>query len=77
MPRKLRQLKAELRLAGFFERTDSGKGSHTRWFHPRATRITLTLSGADGDDAFPYQEKAVRHAITAVQQALAEETQDG
>jgi hypothetical protein len=29
MRRKVRQLKADLRRAGFYERTDLGKGSHT------------------------------------------------
>jgi hypothetical protein len=60
MPRKIRQLKADLRKAGFYERTDLGKGSHTRWFHSASPEITVTLSGADGDDAKDYQESAAR-----------------
>lgn len=56
MPRKIRQLKSDQRRAGFYERTDLGKGSHTRWFHTAAPEITVTLSGADGDDAQHYQE---------------------
>ena len=57
MPKKIRELKAMLRKAGCFSRP--GKGSHTIWGHPTTT-AKITLSGADGDDAHPYQEKDVR-----------------
>jgi predicted RNA binding protein YcfA (HicA-like mRNA interferase family) len=69
-PRKIRELKADLRRAGFIERP--GKGSHTVWQHPRLTN-SLTLSGGDRDDALPYQEKDVRLALVAVRRA--EETE--
>lgn len=63
VPRKVRELKAELRRAGF--RGRPGKGSHERWTHPlRPGR--LTLSGADRDDAKPYQERAVGRALAEV-----------
>jgi hypothetical protein len=77
MPRKIRQLKADLRRAGSHERTDLGKGSHTRWFHPAAPEITVTLSGADGDDAKDYQESAVRRAIDAARRMRDEESNGG
>ena len=77
MPRKLRQLKSDPRKAGYYERTDFGKGSHSRWFHPAAPAITVTLSGADGDDAHHYQETAVRRALAAARQAVSEEANDG
>lgn len=77
MPRKIRQLKSDLRKAGFYERTDLGKGSHTRWFHPSAPAVTITLSGADADDAREYQESAVRRAIRTARQDLGEETDYG
>jgi hypothetical protein len=77
MPRKIRQLKADLRRAGFYERTDLGKGSHTRWFHPAAPAVTVTLSGADDDDAREYQESAVRRAIRTALQATGEEANRG
>ncbi len=48
MPKKIRELKAMLRKAGFFQR--SGKGSLTVWEHPKL-QDKLTLSGRDGDDA--------------------------
>ena len=51
MPRKIRELKADLRRAGF-EQVPT-KSSHTRWRHPLLRGQTLTLSGADGHDAKP------------------------
>lgn len=77
MPRKIRQLKSDLRKAGFYERTDLSKGSHTRWFHPAAPAVTVTLSGVDGDDARDYQVSAVRRAIRTARRAVGEETNDG
>jgi predicted RNA binding protein YcfA (HicA-like mRNA interferase family) len=69
MPRKLRQLKADLRKAGFFELRERGKGSHTRWEHPDVAEVAVTLAGHDGDDAKDYQESAVRRAIARVVRA--------
>ncbi len=43
-----------------------GKGSHTNWIHPLYNG-KLTLSGKDGSDAKPYQEKEVRQAIKEVE----------
>lgn len=60
MPKKIRELKAMLRKAGFFQR--SGKGSHTVWEHPKL-QDKLTLSGKDGDDAQRYQEMDVREFL--------------
>ncbi len=59
MPRKLRELFRELKRAGFVDR--GGKGSHRNFEHPRGVRVTL--SGSDGDDARPYQEREVSKAI--------------
>ena len=66
MPRKIRQLKADLRKAGFVERP--GKGSHTNWAHPLVPN-SVTLSGHDGDDAKTYQEKSVREALEQLSEA--------
>ncbi len=66
MPRKLRQLKADLRKAGFIERP--GKGSHFRWSHPLVPD-PVTLAGQDGDDAKPYQERDAREALEALRNA--------
>ncbi len=68
MPRKIRQLKADLRRAGFVPDTDKGKGSHVVWEHPDIAGA-VTLSGKDGADARQYQEADVRKAIARVQQA--------
>ncbi|MEW6126891.1 MAG: type II toxin-antitoxin system HicA family toxin [Acidobacteriota bacterium] len=59
MPRKIRQLIAELENAGFLNR--GGKGSHRNFSHPKGVRITI--SGKLGDDAKAYQEHAVKEAI--------------
>ncbi|MEC4817824.1 MAG: type II toxin-antitoxin system HicA family toxin [Scytonema sp. PMC 1069.18] len=64
MPKKLRELKAKLRKAGFTDR--SGKGSHTVWSHPNLP-YSITLSGKDGEDADRYQEKDVRNALKDLQ----------
>lgn len=60
MPRKLRELKAMLRKVGFT--CTSGKGSHTKWRHPRRSK-PVVLSGKDGADAKPYQELEVEEAL--------------
>jgi predicted RNA binding protein YcfA (HicA-like mRNA interferase family) len=62
MPRKVRELVAELERAGFVNR--GGKGSHKNLIHPNGPR--LTISGAPGDDAKPYQERDVKQALEAL-----------
>lgn len=69
MPRKIRQLKSDLKKAGFVERPDRGKGSHAFWVHPEQTGVSVTVAGHDGDDAKGYQEKQVREAIARTQSA--------
>jgi predicted RNA binding protein YcfA (HicA-like mRNA interferase family) len=56
MPRKIRQLLAELESAGFKNR--GGKGSHRNYIHPKGQRVTIS-----GNDAKHYQEKEVRKKI--------------
>jgi predicted RNA binding protein YcfA (HicA-like mRNA interferase family) len=60
MPKKVRELKNILRQAGFKE--SSGKGSHTKWSHPLLSG-KIILSGNDGSDAKPYQEKDIEKAL--------------
>ena len=55
MPRKLRQLIADLEKVGFVNR--GGKGSHRNFIHPQGLRVLM--SGNSGDDAKHYQEKDV------------------
>jgi len=64
MPRKVRELIADLEKAGFVNR--GGKGSHRNFIHPSGLR--LTLSGKPGDDAKRYQERDVRRAIKTAQE---------
>jgi predicted RNA binding protein YcfA (HicA-like mRNA interferase family) len=64
MPKKIRGLKNMLRKAGFSMRP--GKGSHTRWSHSRRPGLVV-VSGNEGDDAKPYQEKQVEAAIRDVE----------
>jgi len=59
MPKKIRDLIADLEKAGFVNR--GGKGSHRNFEHPRGLRITL--SGQKGDDARRYQEREVKQKI--------------
>jgi predicted RNA binding protein YcfA (HicA-like mRNA interferase family) len=64
MPRKVRQLTADLTRAGFIDR--GGKGSHRNFTHPKGVRVTL--SGGPGDGAKYYQERDVRRAVEAVKE---------
>ncbi len=65
MPKKIRELKQLLSRVGFQELP--GKGSHTNWIHPLYTG-KITVSGKDGADAKPYQEKEVLRAIQEVKE---------
>lgn len=60
MPRKIRQLIAELERAGFVNR--GGKGSHRNFIH--VSGMVITVSGNPGDDVPRYLEKQARKAIS-------------
>jgi predicted RNA binding protein YcfA (HicA-like mRNA interferase family) len=64
MPKKIRELKAMLKKAGFS--WQAGKGSHSKWTHPRASK-SVVLAGNDGQDAKLYQENEVQERINEVQ----------
>ena len=66
MPRKIRELISDLKQSGFVE-TSGGKGSH-RKFRQQKVPGSLILSGKTGNDAYPYQERAVRNAIRKANQ---------
>lgn len=66
MPRKIRELKAQLRRAGFA--IERSRGSHAAWKHPLIPDAVV-LSGNDGDDAKPYQESDVRKALQKLREA--------
>jgi predicted RNA binding protein YcfA (HicA-like mRNA interferase family) len=63
MPRKIRQLIADLEKHGFVDR--GGKGSHRNFLHPSGVKITL--SGARGEDAKHYQERDLKRAMQKIQ----------
>jgi len=65
VPRRFRQLVADLENAGFL-RVSGGKGSHWKFVHAKLRRFVL-ISGQDGDDAQHYQEKHVRNALRKIQ----------
>ena len=75
MPRKVRQLRADLRRAGYEELAGRGKGSHAVWAHPLVPHLQPTIAGHDGDDAKPYQEREVRKALAAAEAAKAAESE--
>ena len=52
-----------LQKAGFQQAP--GKDSHTNWIHPLYSG-KVTISGKDGSDAKPYQEKETKQAIQEV-----------
>jgi predicted RNA binding protein YcfA (HicA-like mRNA interferase family) len=60
MPKKIRQLIADLKGAGFT--LDREKGSHRQFKHRNFGGV-VTLSGGEGDDARRYQEKQVAEAV--------------
>jgi predicted RNA binding protein YcfA (HicA-like mRNA interferase family) len=63
MPKKIAELKKILKKAGFQKLP--GKGSHINWIHPLYSG-KVTISGNDGSDAKPYQEKEIKQAIQKV-----------
>ena len=62
MPPKIRELISKLQNAGFENR--GGKGSHRNFTHEKGPKVTV--SGKTGDDAKPYQIKAVDKAVDEV-----------
>ncbi|HEY7850523.1 MAG TPA: hypothetical protein VIC27_10695 [Ktedonobacterales bacterium] len=68
MPRKIRQLKRDLRRAGADKVHE--KGDHEKWRHPLVPDYYVELSGADGDDAKRYQEQHVRELLRRIQRAV-------
>ena len=61
MPKKVGELKALLRKAGFEHKRI--KGSHERWIHPMLPEVPVTLAGKDSKEAKVYQEKLVQAAL--------------
>ncbi|PSB17415.1 hypothetical protein C7B76_10040 [filamentous cyanobacterium CCP2] len=72
MPRKIRELKAEIAREGFVYLPKRGKGSHERWQHP-LLRKTLTIPGKDGDDVPLYLEKQLEGLLAALKKLKEDE----
>lgn len=72
MPRKIRELKAQIVCEGFVYLAKRGKGSHERWRHP-LLRKTLTIPGKDGDDVPLYLEKQLAQLLTQLQELRKDE----
>ena len=66
MPRKKRQIRADLAREGFLRR--GGKGDHTVWVHPLVPGH-VSVEGKYGDDAKEYDERNLRRALEALSQA--------
>jgi predicted RNA binding protein YcfA (HicA-like mRNA interferase family) len=66
MPRKIRELKAQITREGFIDLPKRGKGSHERWKHPLLGK-TLTIPGKNGDDVPPYLEKQLEKLLTELE----------
>lgn len=67
MPRKIRELKAQIAREGFIYLPKRGKGSHERWRHPLLEK-TLTIPGRDGDDVPRYLEKQLGQLLTKLEE---------
>jgi len=67
MPRKIRELKAQIAREGFIYLPKRGKGSHERWRHPLLGK-TLTIPYKDGDDVPLYLEKQLTKLLAALEE---------
>ncbi|OCQ96873.1 hypothetical protein BCD64_14835 [Nostoc sp. MBR 210] len=72
MPRKIRELKAQIAREGFIYLSKRGKGSHERWRHPLLGK-TLTIPGKDGDDVPLYLEKQLARLFVALEELRKDE----
>jgi predicted RNA binding protein YcfA (HicA-like mRNA interferase family) len=72
MPRKIRELKAQIAREGFVSLPKRGKGSHERWQHP-LLRETMTISGKDGDDVPLYLEKQLKKLLIELKELREDE----
>lgn len=72
MPRKIRELKAQIAREGFVYLPKRGKGSHERWRYP-LLRKTLTIAGKDGDDVPLYLEKQLAQLLSEFEELREDE----
>ncbi len=72
MPRKIRELKAQISREGFMYLPKRGKGSHERWLHPLIKK-TFTIPGKDGDDVPLYLEKQLAQLLAELEKLKEDE----
>ncbi|MGG6270631.1 type II toxin-antitoxin system HicA family toxin [Leptolyngbya sp. AN03gr2] len=72
MPRKIRELKAQIEREGFVYLPKRGKGSHERWKHPLLKK-TFTIPGKNGDDVPIYLEKQLEKLLIELAELKEEE----
>jgi hypothetical protein len=72
VPRKLRELRADLRRAGFVQ--DHQTGSHQVWKHALLPGVSANLAGRDGADAKLYQEREVAEALRRLAEAQGDDS---
>ena len=70
MTKKIRELKSMLLKAGFT--SESAKGSHSKWSHPKLFR-KIIISGKDSSDAKTYLEKQVKEVLAELEKLSNEE----
>jgi predicted RNA binding protein YcfA (HicA-like mRNA interferase family) len=68
MPRKVREIIADYRRAGFTIVVSGGKGSHRKAIHPLVPGAA-TIAGHEGADAKPYQEAELREKLRLLAEA--------
>ena len=73
MPKKIRELKAALRKAGFINKP--AKGSHEKWKHEQLSE-KIIIAGKDGSDAKPYLEEQVREALERLEKMNIDRSQE-
>ncbi|MGB3295518.1 MAG: type II toxin-antitoxin system HicA family toxin [Phormidesmis sp.] len=66
MPRKIRELKAQIAREGFVQSPKRGKGSHERWRHPMLNE-TITIPGKNGSDVPRYLEKQLTKLLAELE----------
>lgn len=72
MPRKIRELKAQIAREGFVYLPKRGKGSHERWQHPLLKKA-LTIPGKNGDDVPLYLEKQLAQLLSELEKLREDE----
>jgi len=73
MPRKIRELKAQIAREGFVYLPKRGKGSHERWRHLQLKK-TLTIPGKDGEDVPRYLEKQLEELLAELEELREEDS---